>query len=177
MQSAFYSRTLVSDVFPICSKPLYLLGASRGNALPQRLLPLPVALLMRWRLIPRHSPCCSSPRPWWSAHDVGFVATADSSELSNPVPAARSFAGDTHSADQSAACARDHSCRMAVACEQDENPARGSCDAKKQRVYRRCKRSVTGMSGVNQRIKRNCEGQCEGESAPSSLALSMAAST
>ena len=113
----------------------------------------------------------------WSVHDVGFVATADSYEISNSVPAARSFAGDTHSADQSAACARDHSCRMAVACEQAENPARGSCDAKKQRVYRRCKRSVTGMSGVNQRIKRNCEGQCEGESAPSSLALSMAAST
>jgi hypothetical protein len=82
---------------------------------------------------------------WWSVHDVAFVATADSSEISNSVPAARSFAGDTHSADQSAACARDHSCRMAVACEQAENPARGSCDAKKQWVYRRCKRNVTDV--------------------------------
>jgi hypothetical protein len=110
---------------------------------------------------------------WWSVHDVAFVATADSSEISNSVPAARSFAGDAHSARQSAA----FSCPMAVACVQAENAARGSCGAPKQRVYRRCKRSETGMPGVNQRIKSDCDGECEGESAPSSLALWMAAST
>jgi hypothetical protein len=67
--------------------------------------------------------------------------------------------------------------RMAVACKQAVNAARGSCGAPKQRVYRRCKRSVTGMPGVNQRIKSDCDGEGEGESAPSSLALWMAAST
>jgi hypothetical protein len=163
------------------SKPLYLLGASRGNALPQPLLPLLRALLMRWRLIPQHSPCRSSSRMWWSQHDVGFVASADSSEIGNSVPActpARSVAGDRHSARQSA-CARDYSCPhgRSRANEQAENAARGSCGAQKQRVYRGCKRSVTGMPNAGQRIKRNCEGECEGDSAPSSFASSMAAST
>ena len=54
---------------------------------------------------------------------------------------------------------------------------RGSCDARKQRVYRRRKRSVTGMRSANTRIKRNCKGEGGGESVPSSFALSTAAST
>jgi hypothetical protein len=69
------------------SKPLYRLAASRGDALPRPLLPLLLALLMRWRLIPQHSPCRSSSRLWWSQHDVGFVASADISEISTSVPA------------------------------------------------------------------------------------------
>ena len=55
--------------------------------------------------------------------------------------------------------------------------ARGSCDARKQRVYRRRKRSVTGMRSANSRIKSNCKGEGRGESVPSSFALSTAAST
>ena len=160
------------------SKPLYRLGTSRGNALPQRLLPLLVALLMRWRLIPRHSPCCSSSRLWWSQRDVGFVASADSSEISNSVPACtRAALQATHIPHANRRVRAITLARMAVACEQAENAARGSCGAQKQRVYRRCKRSETGMPNAGQRIKRNCEGECEGDSAPSSFASSMAAST
>ncbi len=38
---------------------------------------------------------------------------------------------------------------------QGGNAARGSCDARKQRVYRRRKRSVTGMRSANSRIQSN----------------------
>jgi hypothetical protein len=65
---------------------------------------------------------------------------------------------------------------MAVAREQDDNVAHGSCDAQKQQVYKRYKRNVTGMPNVNSGIKRNFK-QCLGKSVPSSFALSMAAST
>jgi hypothetical protein len=77
-------------------------------------------------------------------------------------------AHNTRQAGQSAAFARARACRVA---------ARGSCDARKQRVYTRSKRSVTGMRSVNSRIKSNCKGGGRGESVPSSFALSTAAST
>ncbi len=158
------------------SYPLYLLAASRGDALPRPLLPLLLALLMRWRLIPQHSPCCSSSRLWRSQHDVGFVASAGSSEIGNSVPACtRAALQATHIPHANRRVRENTLARMA--CEQAENAARGSCDAQKQRVYRRCKRSETGMPNAGQRLKRNCEGECEGDSAPSSFASSMAAST
>ena len=167
MTNLIYVRAYV----PV-SAPAHYANARVYARVRNNCVTLLVALLMRWRLIPQHPPCCSSSRRW-SVHDVGLVATADSSEISNSVPDARSFAGHAHSARQSAA----FSCPMAVACVQAENAARDSCGAQKQRVYGRCKRSVTGMPNAGQRIKRNREGECEGESAPSSLALWMAAST
>ena len=146
------------------SKPLYLLAASRGDALPRPLPPLLLALLMRWRLIPQHSPCRSSSRLWWSQHDVGYVATADSSEIGNSVPACtRAALQATHIPHANRRVRAITLARMAVACEQAENAARGSCGAQKQRVYKRYKRNVTGMPNVNSGIKRNFK-QCLGKS-------------
>ena len=161
-----------------CPSRCIVLPPIEAMRFPGHSPPLLLALLMRWRLIPQHSPCCSSSRLWWSQHDVGFVASADSSEISNSVPACtRAALQATHIPHANRRVRAITLARMAVACEQAENAARGSCGAQKQRVYRRCKRSETGMPNAGQRIKRNCEGECEGDSAPSSFASSMAAST
>jgi hypothetical protein len=96
--------------------------ASPEKYFPRPLLPLLVALLMRWRLIPQHSPCCSSSRLWWPQHDVGFVASADSSEISNSVPAcARAALQATHTPHANRRVRAITLARMAVACEQAEN--------------------------------------------------------
>ena len=90
---------------------------------------------------------------------------------------ARTSHNTRQAADQSAAFSSARSCRVEAARAQGGNAARASCNAQKQRVYRRRKRSVTGMRSANSRIKSNCKGEGRGESVPSSFALSTAAST